>query len=354
MRRRRFITLAGWRDFIAWPFASRTQQAAMPLVGFLDPRPPDGMTERVRAFRQGLKDAGYIEGQNFAIEYRWAEGRYDRGAGSGAGSPACGCHRDPGQHRRHARGQGGDGDNSHCLHHWCRPGEKLAWLPSLNQAGRQKLMQRALIWLVSVVVLAWTVSAHAALPSLKGTYAFTGTLGCLFAPGSDSAPPNPPGTMLPNAGFRPNLVPFDVPSSFSISNSIVGVRRFNGDGTGTVSATEVGIVMRPTPGSTGYPSFPPDASSAQIQYSFTYTFNPNGTFATSLSGPLSGTFLAGPRSGQTFSIPDLPQFLGVPSQDFSTIVLAEPAPMVETVTYSNGDVWPRICLRSRVLIRIGQ
>jgi hypothetical protein len=215
-------------------------------------------------------------------------------------------------------------------------------------------MQRALIWLVSVVVLAWTVSAHAAPPSLKGTYAFTGTLSCLFAPGSDSAPPNPPGTMLPNAGFRPNLVPFDVPSSFSISNSIVGVRRFNGDGTGTVSATEVGIVMRPTPGPTGYPSFPPDASSAQIQYSFTYTFNPNGTFATSLSGPLSGTFLAGPRSGQTFSIPDLPQFLGVPSQDFSTIVLAEPAPMVETVTYSNGDVWPRICLRSRVLIRIGQ
>jgi hypothetical protein len=134
----------------------------------------------------------------------------------------------------------------------------------------------------------------------------------------------------------------------------VGVRRFNGDGTGTVSATEVGIVMRPTPGPTGYPSFPPDASSAQIQYSFTYTFNPNGTFATSLSGPLSGTFLAGPRSGQTFSIPDLPQFLGVPSQDFSTIVLAEPAPMVETVTYSNGDVWPRICHRSRVLIRIGQ
>jgi flagella basal body P-ring formation protein FlgA len=61
-------------------------------------------------------------------------------------------------------------------------------------------MQRALIWLVSVVVLAWTVSAHAALPSLKGTYAFTGTLSCLFAPGSDSAPPNPPGTMLPNFG----------------------------------------------------------------------------------------------------------------------------------------------------------
>jgi hypothetical protein len=204
-------------------------------------------------------------------------------------------------------------------------------------------------------LLGWqTVSTHASPSSLKGTYAFTGTTGCLFAPGSDSAAPNPPGTMLPNAGFRPNLVPFDVLSSFSISNSIVGVRTFNGDGTGTVSATEVCIVIRPTPGPSGYPSFPPDASSAQIQYSFTYTFNPNGTFATNLSGPLSGTFLAGPRTGQTFRIPDLPQLLAVPSQNFSTIVLAEPAPMVETVTYSNGDVWPRVCHRSRVLILIGR
>jgi putative tryptophan/tyrosine transport system substrate-binding protein len=50
----------------------------MPVIGFLDPRSPDGMADRLRAFRQGLKDTGYVEGDNVAIEYRWAEGQYDR------------------------------------------------------------------------------------------------------------------------------------------------------------------------------------------------------------------------------------------------------------------------------------
>jgi putative tryptophan/tyrosine transport system substrate-binding protein len=50
----------------------------MPVVGFLDPRPPVGMTERVRAFREGLKDAGYVEGENVTVEYRWAENQLDR------------------------------------------------------------------------------------------------------------------------------------------------------------------------------------------------------------------------------------------------------------------------------------
>src|SRR5262249_38521697 len=51
---------------------------AMPVIGFLDSRPPDGMTERVRAFRQGLKDTGIVEGENVMIEYRWAENQIDR------------------------------------------------------------------------------------------------------------------------------------------------------------------------------------------------------------------------------------------------------------------------------------
>jgi ABC-type uncharacterized transport system substrate-binding protein len=77
VRRREFITLLGG-GAAAWPLAARAQQAPMPVIGFIDPRSPDGMTERLRGFRQGLKDTGYVEGETVAIEYRWAEGQNDR------------------------------------------------------------------------------------------------------------------------------------------------------------------------------------------------------------------------------------------------------------------------------------
>jgi len=77
MRRREFISLIGGAA-VAWPLAARAQQSAMPVIGFLDTRSPDGMTDRLRAFREGLKDSGYVERGNMAIEYRWAENQLDR------------------------------------------------------------------------------------------------------------------------------------------------------------------------------------------------------------------------------------------------------------------------------------
>ena len=81
-RRREFIAIVGGA-VTAWPLAVRAQQPATPVVGFLSSLSPRELAFVMPAFRQGLNEAGFVEGRNIAIEFRWAEGRYD-----GDGHPA--------------------------------------------------------------------------------------------------------------------------------------------------------------------------------------------------------------------------------------------------------------------------
>ena len=78
MRRRAFISLLGGSAAVAWPFALRAQQTAMPVIGYLSSRSLDNSANNVASFKLGLKENGFVEGQNLMIEYRWAEGRNER------------------------------------------------------------------------------------------------------------------------------------------------------------------------------------------------------------------------------------------------------------------------------------
>jgi len=218
--------------------------------------------------------------------------------------------------------------------------------------------------LVTALTLFSAAEAAADGPKLRGSYGFTGTAACLVAPGHAGDPNgaplnNPtPGTALPNSGFQANLRPNDaVPgsstSAYTHSFSVEGVRTFNGDGTGTVKGTAVGLTGRPTPGPGGFPHFPPAAGSADFKFSFTYTVDPDGTWTATMSpGSYIENILTGPRAGQTKTVDAVPPVTGMVSLDGKTLIAAHVTTAVETHTYSNGDVDPQICHRSRVFIKL--
>jgi hypothetical protein len=227
-----------------------------------------------------------------------------------------------------------------------------------------KLSNRIFAVSSAVLTLTWAAAATADAPMLKGSYGFTGTAACLEAPGHVGDPngpplPNPtPGVALANSGFQPNLRPNDaVPGSFTdaFTNSyaVEGIRMFNGDGTGTVKGTSVGITVRPTPGPGGFPHFPPAAGSSDFSFSFTYTVSEDGTWTSAMvPGSYTENVLTGPRAGETATIDAIPPVTGMISRDGKTLIAAHLAPVVETHSYSNGDVEPQICHRSRVFIKL--
>lgn len=159
--------------------------------------------------------------------------------------------------------------------------------------------------------------------SIQGDYAFTGAATCVVSP----------------AGFNPNLTPKG--GWYYESFSVQGVWTFNHDGTGIRQGRAV-VVTFYSPG---------QAASNDFQASFTYSIGPDDTITTQLSSPLTGQILTGTRAGQKFTTDQI-ALKGLIAKDNESLTIASDEPQIETTTYSNGDISPRICHRSRVLLRL--
>jgi hypothetical protein len=186
-------------------------------------------------------------------------------------------------------------------------------------------MQRVFLTSILSVVLTAAGAAQAEPTDLnqilRGDYALTGTDRCINSP----------------AGFNANLTPKG-PSS-GVTSSVQTLSTFNGDGTGTAHGHSVTILDPP-----GAPS------STDFSFAFTYDVAPDGT-VTVENGLLTGTILTGPAAGETFTI-DHTNTVGHISEDHKTLTLATDTPAPEVETFSTGFVLPRICARSRAVIKL--
>jgi hypothetical protein len=158
---------------------------------------------------------------------------------------------------------------------------------------------------------------------LHGKFIFTGSASCLDAPAF-------------NADFTP------IGPSNGQTLTVQGVQTFNGDGTGTATARATILILPP--------SFHPDASSADFQFSFTYQVAADGTVTVENDGPVTGTFLSGAPAGQTFTQDKL-LFSGEIGDDFQSLTLTTTQPFVEQVVNSGGLRTARVCGRSNFLTR---
>jgi hypothetical protein len=194
-------------------------------------------------------------------------------------------------------------------------------------------MHRLLMLSAPAAVMIYSASAIADSSHLKGTYAFTGSTVCLTTTAVFTSSQQAP------------------PLASTSSGSDEGIRTFNGNGTGTFKNRDTSITapVAPVPPN---PLFLPDASSSESSASFTYTEADDEFTSQNVAGTNTGTVLSGPRKGQTFKIEGTPPAIGLISANGRTLTTSILTPGVETITYSTGEVFNRICARSRVYIKL--
>ena len=176
---------------------------------------------------------------------------------------------------------------------------------------------------------AGTVAAHDndRREKLKGEYGFTGSADCIVS----------------GAGFTPDFRAMDGPNSASVSFAVIGIRKFNGDGTGSVKGTSLAITPRPTQNNTS----PVAAGSVEFKFKFTYTVDGDGGWTSAMvPGTYQANHVTGPRTGQTSTVDVIPPVVGMIANGEKTLIAAHPAPEVERHFFVN-EVEHRVCHRCK-------